>query len=351
MLANIIPTHPLLPDARSLALGSALAACLLLPSGCYEGAPEGRLGDADEVSDLDVEPLDGPVSQISCQPTMNVFPVADAHNIGYDHASCGTGTCEISCPDAHANSDWDPSDHQGIDIFAYQRAPLVAVASGTIRRVGVVSDTSGIRVRLRDDCGWEYYYGHLDQAVVSEGQHVEAGQLIGYMGHTGTGSTHLHFNISPDGGYSNDIDPFDLLKATSPTACGGVIPPAPEPEPQPEPPPPAGPCDSVMEPDTALTVDQAMTSCNGLYSLVMQGDGNVVLYQAGTSNALWHAGTHGTAGRVVVMQTDGNFVLYDEAGNAVWHTGTHGHPGAMLRVEEDGNVVIWEGWTALWKAR
>jgi len=342
-----LPLHGTPSFRLGLRTGLALVAGMLSLGGCYEGMEPARLGDADEVSDLDVEPI-GPTSAITCEPKMHVFPIAAEHNIGYDHASCGTGTCAISCPDAHANSDWDPHDHQGIDLFAYQRAPLVAVAAGTIVGAGVVSDTSGIRVKLRDDCGWDYYYGHLDEAVVAEGQRVEAGQLIGYMGRTGTGSTHLHFNIHSGGKYSNDIDPFDLLKATSPTACGGDVPPAPQP---PAPPPAGGEGCGTLTADQALYVDESVTSCNGLYTLVMQGDGNVVLYDHGTSNALWHSQTHGTTGSALVMQGDGNFVLYDAAGAPLWHTGTHGRAGAFARVEDDGNVVIWAGGTAIWKAR
>lgn len=327
----------------------ALVAALLAIGGCYEGVEEEELVDVGD-GDLDAVPIDAlpPTAQISCDPKMHVFPVGDAHNIGYD-PTCNDGTCDISCPDAHANSDWNgPAGHHGIDIFAYRGAPLVAVASGTIRRVGVVSDTSGIRVRMRDDCGWEYYYGHLDEAVVSEGQHVEAGQLLGYMGNTGTGGVHLHFNVSPDGGYSNDINPFDLLELTSPTACGGVVPPPPPPvEPQPE---PEGCTTSTMWAGQALYADQAISSCNGLYNLVMQSDGNAVLYDT-TGKALWNSQTAGKPGQALVMQDDGNFVLYDGAGNALWHAGTHGHPGAAMRVEEDGNVIVWEGWTAIWKAR
>jgi hypothetical protein len=339
--------------------GLALVASLLAIGGCYEGMDDDSAG----AGDLDVEPWDpeeepeapeGPLAMATCDPTMHLFPVGDAHNIGYD-SSCNDGTCDISCPDARANSDWNgPAGHHGIDIFAYRGAPLVAVTSGTIQKVGwavradgTVSTTSGIRVRLRDDCGWEYYYGHLDAAEVSEGQRVEAGQRLGTKGNTGTGGVHLHFNVSPDGGYSNDINPIDLLRETSATACGGVVPPAPEPEPQPE--PPAGDCGSVLAPDRALGVNESISSCNGLYTLVMQGDGNVVLY--GPSGAVWHSQTHGTAGQVVVMQGDGNFVLYDGAGKAVWHTGTHGNPGATLHVEEDGNVKIWSGGTEIWRAR
>lgn len=273
---------------------------------------------------------------VSCDPQMSVFPIAAPHNIGYDAASCGSGTCATSCPDQHANSDWGGS-HHGIDLFAYRGAPLVAVAAGTIMRVGVASSTSGLRVRLRDDCGWEYYYGHLESAAVVQGQRVAAGQLIGAMGNSGTSGVHTHFNVSPDGGYSNDINPFALLVATSPTACGA-------PPPPPPPPPPPGAC-GALAPGEALGAGDARSSCDGRFTLAMQGDGNLVLYQGGS--ALWSSGTFG-ANHQLVMQPDGNLVIY-RGGSARWSTGTHGHPGATLGIQDDGNVVLYAaGGGALW---
>lgn len=186
-----------------------LAFCALL-SGCIGATDDGPAADED---------FGHSTAAVTCDPRMTIFPVRAEHNIGYDMASCGSGTCEISCPDRNANSDWQPTDHQGIDIFAFRGAPLVAVADGTVVRVGTPSSTSGLRVRLRDACGWEYYYGHLDSVSVREGQVVSAGEVLGTMGNSGTGGVHLHFNISPDGEYSNDINPFALLQATSGTAC------------------------------------------------------------------------------------------------------------------------------------
>lgn len=329
----------------------ALTASLLTFGGCDEGAI-GRPGEANEVRDLDVEP--GP-SQTSCDPTMSVFPIAAAHNIADDQGSCKAGTCDLSCPDANPNSDWgmklNGTFHHGNDIFADHGAPLVAVASGTIKAVGVAismngvrSTTSGIRVRLRDDCGWEYYYGHLDEAVVAKNQHVEAGELIGYMGETGTSSTNLHFNISPKGVFNNDIDPFELLAATSPTACDGDEP-APQPAPQ-----PAG---CVLGGDQMLRVNQSLTSCNGLYTLAMQVDGDLALHDNNSGVQLWSSQTAGNTGQAVVMQGDGNFVMYDGyhgAGVSVWDTGTAGHPGATLSVGDGGNVKIYDGQVEIWTA-
>ncbi len=285
-----------------------------------------------------------PLERVTCDPQMNHFPVDDVHNIGYDHASCGSGTCETSCPDVNANSDWGGS-HHGIDIFAYQGAPLVAVADGVVQRVGVVSSTSGLRVRLRDACGWEYYYGHLDEAFVQQGDTVSAGQLIGTMGYTGTSSTHLHFNVSPDGAYSNDINPFDLLVATSPSACSAA-PPPPAPDPDPTPQPPAGSC-GVVGANTPLAVNVPVVSCDGRFSLVMQGDGNLVLY--GPFGAMWHTYTHGNNGASAVFQGDGNLVVYSAWGTPLWYSGTHGNSNATLAVQDDGNLVIYaSNGTPLW---
>ena len=41
------------------------------------------------------------------------------------------------------------------------------------------------------------------------------------------------------------------------------------------------------------------------------------------------------------MQGDGNLVIYDASRSALWATNTTGHPGAFLSVQEDGNVVIY----------
>jgi hypothetical protein len=295
--------------------------------------------------------LDGVDRAAVCDPTMSVFPIAADHNIGYDHASCGTGRCEISCPDENANSDWG-GDHHGIDVFAYYRAPLVAVTDGEVVAVGVPSSTSGLRVRIEDACGWEYYYGHLDEAVVSPGQFVRAGDLLGYMGHTGTASDHLHFNISAWGDYSNDINPFALLDATSPTACGAapVEPPAPEPAVG-VPTTPAG-C-GTLPPNTGLPPGGTMKSCDQRFSFVMQQDGNLVLYQRraarrGGPIALWSSETYGNPGAVAWMQGDGNLVVYAANGRPLWDSQTWGHEGAALAVQDDGNVVIYDGNDAVW---
>ncbi|MCB5178760.1 hypothetical protein [Streptomyces antimicrobicus] len=67
--------------------------------------------------------------------------------------------------------------------------------------------------------------------------------------------------------------------------------------------------------------------------LVMQTDGNLVLYALGNPGGhnlpLWHSGTWGNPGAYATMQADGNFVVYKQGGGpqtggGIWHTGTYG---------------------------
>jgi hypothetical protein len=94
----------------------------------------------------------------------------------------------------------------------------------------------------------------------------------------------------------------------------------------------------VMNPGEVLHPGDAISSSNGNYRLVLQTDGNLVLY-SGTS-ALWASGTNSKPVAVCIMQADGNLVLYDRSAQAVWASHTNGKPGAHLDVQNDGNVVI-----------
>lgn len=89
---------------------------------------------------------------------------------------------------------------------------------------------------------------------------------------------------------------------------------------------------------------QYLASPNGKYNLVMQSDGNLVLYQAGT--ALWASNTGGP-GRRVVMQDDGNLVIYSGS-TAVWSTSTGGFGASELILQDDANVVIYREGVATW---
>jgi hypothetical protein len=75
--------------------------------------------------------------------------------------------------------------------------------------------------------------------------------------------------------------------------------------------------------------------------LVMQPDGNLVLYRNRDGAALWSSNTSGYPGAYAVMQPDGNLVVYRPGGPALWSTHTSGHAGAYALVQNDGNFVVY----------
>lgn len=88
----------------------------------------------------------------------------------------------------------------------------------------------------------------------------------------------------------------------------------------------------------------SVVSANRVFKLIMQGDGNLVLYKG--TKALWSSKSL-VKDSYAVMQSDGNLVVYRKT-TATWHSKTGGNPGAFLSVQNDGNVVIYKGRTPIW---
>lgn len=104
---------------------------------------------------------------------------------------------------------------------------------------------------------------------------------------------------------------------------------------------PAPSC-GVMTANQSVTVGNPLQSCDGTVSLTLATNGEVAVYQNGTS--LYAAGTAGTRPGTAGMQGDGNFVVYDANGVPRWATGTAGHPGAYFNVRNDGTTqVVYQG--------
>ncbi|MBL8776294.1 MAG: peptidoglycan DD-metalloendopeptidase family protein [Acidimicrobiales bacterium] len=109
--------------------------------------------------------------------------------------------------------------HQGTDLFAAEGTPLRSVERGVLARVG--HDTlGGTKLWLVGESGTQYYYAHLSGFApgVTDGLVVDAGAVIGYVGHTGNARTtppHLHFEVHPGGGPA--IDAYPMLRAAGST--------------------------------------------------------------------------------------------------------------------------------------
>lgn len=91
--------------------------------------------------------------------------------------------------------------HQGLDIMAPARTPVVAAVAGRVEKL-FESRLGGTTLYQRSDDGrWTFYYAHLAgyAPAIIEGRHVRAGETIAYVGDTGDagpGNFHLHFGIS-----------------------------------------------------------------------------------------------------------------------------------------------------------
>lgn len=115
--------------------------------------------------------------------------------------------------------------HQGNDLMAPKMTEVMAIADGV---VVMVRDrgSAGRYVVIEHGDGWESWYMHLnddtpgsdDEAApmslgvaVDEGDQVEAGQLIGWVGDSGNAegsSPHTHFELHR---YGRPIDPYPYL--------------------------------------------------------------------------------------------------------------------------------------------
>ena len=115
--------------------------------------------------------------------------------------------------------------HEGVDIIAKSGTPIYAVSNGTITRVFLDRPGSlgGNAIRLTASDGTYFHYAHLSAFAEGAGlgATVVAGQVIGYIGSTGSSSTpHLHFEYHPGGGVASNpyplIKPIDGCKSTTP---------------------------------------------------------------------------------------------------------------------------------------
>ena len=100
-------------------------------------------------------------------------------------------------------------------------------------------------------------------------------------------------------------------------------------------------------------------SPNNEYYLIMQGDGNLVLYQlVGPNSApaqgvtlnlksMWGTNTAGNSDAVFAVQPDGNLVVYGTQVNSLWASNTNGVWPAGLYLQDDGNLVLY-GLDANW---
>lgn len=104
------------------------------------------------------------------------------------------------------------SSHTGTDIACAEGTPILAAADGIVTVANGLDSwggSYGYYIQIDHGGGIETLYAHCSSICVTPGQQVQAGQVIGYVGHTGraTGS-HLHFEVRANGNRVNPLQNF-----------------------------------------------------------------------------------------------------------------------------------------------
>ena len=100
------------------------------------------------------------------------------------------------------------SFHGGVDLAGAEGTPIYAARSGYVYRNGY-TEYNGYYVGVDHGDGFATAYLHLTHYIVSVGEYVSQGQVIGYMGSTGVSTgPHLHFTMYYNG---NTVNPAEYI--------------------------------------------------------------------------------------------------------------------------------------------
>ena len=98
------------------------------------------------------------------------------------------------------------SFHNGVDLAVGQGTPIYASRSGYVS-TAEYNYAYGYYVTINHMDGFSSLYGHMTHYVVSSGEYVSQGQVIGYAGSTGYSTgPHLHFTIYCNGSTVNPMN-------------------------------------------------------------------------------------------------------------------------------------------------
>lgn len=109
---------------------------------------------------------------------------------------------------------------------------------------------------------------------------------------------------------------------------------------------------SQITSETRLMPMEYLRSPDYRYTLVMQNDGNLVLYSAKEHRPLWSSKTYNNLGAYAIVQNDGNLVVYTSLHQAVWSSKTNGAGASTLKMQDDGNLVMYKAnGAATWSSK
>ena len=104
---------------------------------------------------------------------------------------------------------------------------------------------------------------------------------------------------------------------------------------------------AAIRPDQTLFVRQQLSTRDRKGYLILQQDGNLVLYNK-NKVAIWASNTNGKGATSLNMQQDGNLVLYTDTNKAVWASNTDSGFSSFLTMQEDLNLVLYKNLDSVW---
>lgn len=120
--------------------------------------------------------------------------------------------------------------HRGTDFAANEGTPIIATASGTVTESAYRKRGNGHYVKLKHNSTYSTQYLHMSRRNVKRGQFVKQGDVIGWVGHTGSSEgRHVCYRFWKHG---REVDPFKqklpaaepLKKSLKPTFLAHISP-------------------------------------------------------------------------------------------------------------------------------
>jgi len=108
-----------------------------------------------------------------------------------------------------------------------------------------------------------------------------------------------------------------------------------------------GHASGVLSMGEVMQFDKRTYSPNGLYFVIWQWDGNLVVYKkvgsgepTNSNKHIWSTGTNKQGGNMAVFQADGNFVIY-KGTTPLWSSGTDGSGQlGVILLDNDGSLIV-----------
>jgi len=199
-----------------------------------QGGPR-SLGGSNALDDLDDPNSSAPLPEDPSAQSLDDFQPARAAHLGHpsQHPTSGPGAGlgGVDGPGEvthHVTSGFgrrvhpltgERRMHTGVDLRAAEGVPIRAAAEGVVREARRKGGYGNF-VEIDHGDGTSTVYAHASRLVVKPGQHVERGDTLGLVGHTGhTTGPHLHFELRRHG---HPVDPTSL-SAELPSPAGRAL--------------------------------------------------------------------------------------------------------------------------------